>query len=54
MSSVPEDPFDSDATFPRLGPDLLAVLDAAGERRPLKTGDMLYRAGDPHPISSSS
>ena len=42
-----EDPFDSDAAFPRLGEDVLAVLEAAGERRPLVTGEVLFRAGDP-------
>ena len=38
--------FDSDETFPRLSPELLAVLDAAGERRPITKGEVLYRAGD--------
>jgi thioredoxin reductase (NADPH) len=38
--------FDSDETFPRLSPELLAVLDAAGERRPITEGEVLYRAGD--------
>ena len=41
------DPFDSEGAFPRLGPEVVAVLDAAGERRPLVTGDILYGAGDP-------
>ncbi|MDX6665462.1 MAG: thioredoxin reductase [Solirubrobacteraceae bacterium] len=41
-----ENLFDSDETFPRLSPELLAVLDAAGERRPLAEGEVLYRAGD--------
>ena len=41
------DPFDSDAAFPRLGEDVVAVLDAAGERRPLVAGEILFRAGDP-------
>jgi thioredoxin reductase (NADPH) len=40
------DPFDSDAGFPRLGEEVLAVLEAAGERRPLVAGETLYRAGD--------
>jgi thioredoxin reductase (NADPH) len=40
------DPFDSDAAFPRLGEDVVAVLDAAGERRPLVAGEILFRAGD--------
>jgi thioredoxin reductase (NADPH) len=38
--------FDSDETFPRLSPELLVVLDAAGERRPISEGEVLYRAGD--------
>ena len=42
-----QDPFDSDAAFPRLGEEVLAVLEAAGERRPLVTGEILFRAGDP-------
>jgi thioredoxin reductase (NADPH) len=41
------DPFDSDAAFPRLGEDVVGVLDAAGERRPLVAGEILFRAGDP-------
>jgi thioredoxin reductase (NADPH) len=47
MTEQAEDPFDSDAGFPRLGEEVLAVLEAAGERRPLVTGEILYRAGDP-------
>jgi thioredoxin reductase (NADPH) len=43
---VAEDPFDSDAAFPRLGEDVLGMLEAAGERRPLAAGEILYRAGD--------
>jgi thioredoxin reductase (NADPH) len=46
---VAEDPFDSDAAFPRLGEEVLAVLEAAGERRPLVAGEILFRAGDPSP-----
>jgi thioredoxin reductase (NADPH) len=45
--TIPQDPFNSDAAFPRLGEELLAVLDAAGERRPLAVGEVLFRAGDP-------
>jgi thioredoxin reductase (NADPH) len=45
--TVAQDPFDSDAAFPRLGKELLSVLEAAGERRPLRTGEVLFRAGDP-------
>jgi thioredoxin reductase (NADPH) len=41
-----ENPFDRDAAFPRLGEELLAVLDAVGERRPLENGEVLFRAGD--------
>jgi thioredoxin reductase (NADPH) len=44
---VAEDPFDSDAGFPRLGEEVLAVLEAVGERRPLAAGEILFRAGDP-------
>jgi thioredoxin reductase (NADPH) len=35
-----------DDAFPRLGEDLLTVLDAAGRRRRLEDGEILYRAGD--------
>ena len=45
--AMAQDPFDSDAAFPRLGEEVLAVLEAAGERRPLVTGEILFRAGDP-------
>ncbi len=45
--SIAEDPFDSDAAFPRLGEDVVAVLEAAGGRRRLAAGEVLYRAGDP-------
>jgi thioredoxin reductase (NADPH) len=38
--------FDRDAAFPHLGEELLAVLDAAGERRPLTDGEVLFRAGE--------
>jgi thioredoxin reductase (NADPH) len=41
------DPFDSDGAFPRLGEDVLPVLEAAGRRRPLVAGEILFRAGDP-------
>ena len=47
MTEPAEDPFDSDAAFPRLGEEVLAVLEAAGERRPLVAGEILFRAGDP-------
>jgi len=47
LEAMAQDPFDSDAAFPRLGEEVLAVLDAAGERRPLVKGEVLYRAGDP-------
>jgi thioredoxin reductase (NADPH) len=42
---MPEGVFQDDA-FPRLGEDLLTVLDAAGRRRRLEDGEILYRAGD--------
>jgi thioredoxin reductase (NADPH) len=42
-----QDPFDSDGAFPRLGEDIVAVLSAAGRRRPLVAGVVLFRAGDP-------
>ena len=38
--------FDSDAGFPRLGEDQMAVLMAAGDRRPIEAGEVLFRAGD--------
>jgi thioredoxin reductase (NADPH) len=42
-----EELFDRDAAFPRLGAELVALLDAAGRRRPLIDGEILFRAGDP-------
>src|SRR4051794_34899801 len=42
-----QDPFDSDAAFPRLGQDTLAVFEAAGRRRPLVADEVLYRADVP-------
>jgi thioredoxin reductase (NADPH) len=41
-----EELLDRDEAFPRLGEEFLAVLDAAGERRALSDGEVLYRAGD--------
>jgi hypothetical protein len=38
--------FDSDETFPRLSPELLAMLDAAGSGARSPEGEVLYRAGD--------
>lgn len=38
--------FDRDGAFPRLADELLAPLDAAGRRRPLTEGEILFRAGD--------
>jgi thioredoxin reductase (NADPH) len=38
--------FDRDGAFPRLADELLAPLDAAGRRRPLVEGEILFRAGD--------
>ena len=46
MTSSPEDSFDRDAAFPRLGDELIEVLDAAGRRRPLKEGELLFQTGD--------
>ena len=37
---------DHEEAFPRLAPDLLAVVDTAGERRTLAAGEVLGRAGD--------
>jgi thioredoxin reductase (NADPH) len=42
-----QDPFDSDGAFPRLGEEVLGVLAAAGERRAMVAGEILFRAGDP-------
>jgi thioredoxin reductase (NADPH) len=44
---MPEALFDDDAAFPRLGEELIAVLDASGRRRRLAVGDVLFRAGEP-------
>src|ERR671921_1048359 len=41
-----EELFDRDGAFPRLAEELLALLDAAGRRRPLAEGEILFRAGD--------
>jgi thioredoxin reductase (NADPH) len=41
------DPFDRDGAFPRLGEEVLAVLEARGQRRALVAGEILCRAGDP-------
>ncbi len=41
-----EDPFDRDGAFPRLGEELITLLDAAGKRRALKIGEVLFSAGD--------
>jgi CRP/FNR family transcriptional regulator, cyclic AMP receptor protein len=43
---VTEETFDRDPAFPRLGSEFLGVLDAAGRRRPLARGAVLYRAGE--------
>jgi thioredoxin reductase (NADPH) len=43
---VPEELFDRDPAFPRLGAEPLRVLDIAGQRRVLEHGAALYRAGD--------
>ena len=41
-----EEIFDRDEAFPRLSDDLIAPLDAAGVRRPLTAGEILFDAGD--------
>jgi thioredoxin reductase (NADPH) len=41
-----ETALDRDAAFPRLSDEQLAVLDAAGARRPLAAGEILFRAGE--------
>jgi thioredoxin reductase (NADPH) len=41
-----EEPFEFDTAFPRLSEELLAVLDAAGKRRPIAEGEVLFDAGD--------
>ena len=46
MTSSPEEAFDRDAAFPRLGDELIEVLDAAGRRRPLTEGELLFQTGD--------
>jgi thioredoxin reductase (NADPH) len=46
VTASPETAFDRDAAFPQLGPELIEVLDAAGDRRPLKEGELLFRTGD--------
>ena len=43
---MPEEIFDRDPAFPRLGSRFLDVLDVAGCRRPLERGTTLYRAGE--------
>ena len=43
---MPEETFDRDSAFPRLGSRFLGVLDVAGCRRPLERGTVLYRAGE--------
>jgi thioredoxin reductase (NADPH) len=43
---MPEPVFDGDAAFPRLGAEVLAILDRAGRRRRLEPGEILFRSGD--------
>ena len=38
--------FDGEGAFPHLGEQQLAVLDEAGERRPLLEGELLFESGD--------
>jgi thioredoxin reductase (NADPH) len=44
-----ETSFDSDRAFPRLSAEQLAVLDAAGGRRPLAEGEVLFGPGEREP-----
>src|SRR5215212_2961837 len=44
---MPEELFDDDAAFPRLGDELIAALDACGRRRHVAVGEILFRAGEP-------
>jgi thioredoxin reductase (NADPH) len=41
-----EETFDRAGAFPRLTDEQLAIVERAGERRPLALGDVLFRAGD--------
>jgi thioredoxin reductase (NADPH) len=41
-----EETFDRDGAFPRLTEEQFAILDAAGERRSLAVGEILFRPGD--------
>jgi thioredoxin reductase (NADPH) len=45
-ADLPEELFDRDAAFPRLGEELLAVLIAAGKPRHLAGGEVLFHAGE--------
>jgi thioredoxin reductase (NADPH) len=47
VAAATDELFDDDAAFPRLNDELIAALDAAGRRRPLGAGDILFRAGEP-------
>lgn len=40
-------PLQNEQTYPRLAPDLIAALDAVGERVVLTKGDVVSRAGEP-------
>jgi thioredoxin reductase (NADPH) len=46
VSATTEELFDRDEAFPRLSNELIAVLDAVGERRPITAGEILVEAGD--------
>jgi thioredoxin reductase (NADPH) len=46
VAATEEQLFDRDEAFPRLSDDLIAPLDAVGERRALTAGEVLFKAGD--------
>jgi thioredoxin reductase (NADPH) len=46
VAAATEELFDRDEAFPRLSNELIAVLDAVGERRPITAGEILVEAGD--------
>src|ERR1044071_10461486 len=46
MAAAEEQLFDRDAAFPRLREALIAPIDAAGKRRPITAGEILFKAGD--------
>jgi thioredoxin reductase (NADPH) len=46
VAAAAEELFDRDEAFPRLSNELIALLDAAGNRRPITAGEILFHAGD--------